>query len=159
MKNFIELLQWIYDNWATIATVAVLIYGIYKKAEKSIKDWRNKTEEEKQKAIDEATKKAIDYARNALGDYILALVAKAEIDWKEQGDKLGDIKRAQVIAEVYAKYPILEQVADKEELLAYIDQLINDALKIVRDKIRKEAEELKNSNSDDKITEEVITEN
>ena len=87
MKNFIELLQWIYDNWATIATVAVLIYGIYKKAEKSIKDWRNKTEEEKQKAIDEATKKAIDYARNALGDYILALVAKAEIDWKEQGDK------------------------------------------------------------------------
>ena len=159
MKNFIELLQWIYDNWATIATVAVLIYGIYKKAEKSIKDWRNKTEEEKQKAIDEATKKAIDYARNALGDYILALVAKAEIDWKEQGDKLGDIKRAQVIAEVYAKYPVLEQVADKEELLAYIDQLINDALKIVRDKIRKEAEELKNSNSDDKITEEVITEN
>lgn len=154
MKNFIELLQWIYDNWATIATVAVLIYGIYKKAEKSIKDWRNKTEEEKQKAIDEATKKAIDYAKNALGDYILALVAKAEIDWKEQGDKLGDIKRAQVIAEVYAKYPVLEQVADKEELLAYIDQLINDALKIVRDKIRKEAEELKNADSDDKkITE------
>ena len=154
MKNFIELLQWIYDSWATIATLAVLIYGIYKKAEKSIKDWRNKTEEEKQKAIDEATKKAIDYARNALGDYILALVAKAEIDWNEQGDKLGDIKRAQVIAEVYAKYPILEQVADKEELLAYIDQLINDALKIVRDKIRKEAEELKNTDSDDKnITE------
>lgn len=156
MKNFIELLQWIYDNWATIATVAVLIYGIYKKAEKSIKDWRNKTEEEKQKEIDEATKKAIEYARNAIGDYILALVAKAEIDWKEQGDKLGDIKRAQVISEVYAKYPILEQVADKEELLAYIDQLINDALKIVRDKIRKEAEELKNpeeNQNPEKITE------
>lgn len=154
MENFIELLQWIYDNWATIGTIAVLVYGIYKKAEKSIKDWRNKTEEEKQKEIDEATKKAIDYAKSALADYILALVAKAEIDWATQGDKLGDIKRAQVIAEIYAKYPVLEQVADKEELLAYVDQLINDALKIIRDKIRKEAEELKKTDSDDKeITE------
>ena len=154
MDGIINVLKWIYDNWSLIATIAVLVYGIYKKAVKSITEWKNKTEEEKQKAIDEATKKAIDYARNALGDYILVLVAKAEIDWKEQGDKLGDIKRAQVISEVYAKYPILEQVADKEELLNYVDQLINDALKIIRDKIRKEAEELKKTDSDDKeITE------
>lgn len=156
MKNFIELLQWIYDNWATIATVAVLIYGIYKKAEKSIKDWKNKTEEEKQKEIDEATKKAIEYAKNALGDYILALVAKAEIDWETQGDKLGEIKRAQVIEQIYAKYPILEQVADKNELLEYIDNLIKEALKTIREKIRKKAEELKNTEENqnpDKITE------
>lgn len=141
MKSLIDLLKWIQDNWASIVTVLVLAFGIYERAKKFWNDWKTKTEEEKKQAEQEAFDKAVEVAKKALADYILILVSKAEIDWQSEDGKLGQTKRAQVIEQIYIKYPILEQVQDKTELLAYIDSLITEALKIVRKELRQEIKE------------------
>jgi len=138
MKSIINLLKWIQDNWASIVTILILAFGIYERAKTFWNDWKNKTEEEKKQAEQEAFNKAVEIAKNALADYILILVSKAEIDWQSEDGKLGQTKRAQVIEQIYNKYPILEQVEDKEELLAYIDSLITEALKVVRKELRQE---------------------
>ena len=133
IKNFLQLIN---DNWTTITTILILLFAIYTKAKKFYLDWKAKTEEEKQKAIEEAKQIAIINAKNALADFILVLVSKAELEWQSEEGKLGKVKRAQVIAEIYAKYPILEEVEDKDALLEYIDTLIAEALKTVRKEIR-----------------------
>ena len=136
MKSIIELLKWIQDNWASIATIIILAFGIYARAKKLWNDWQTKTEEEKQAEFD----KAVQTAKAALSDYILILVSKAELDWQSEDGKLGQIKKAQVIEQIYAKYPVLEQVTDKAELAKYIDFLIAEALKTVRKELRPVAE-------------------
>lgn len=141
MKSIIDLLKWIQDNWASIVTIVVLAFGIYQRAKKFWEEWKNKTEEEKKQAEKEAFEKAVETAKKALADYILILVSKAEIDWQSEDGKLGQTKRAQVIEQIYEKYPILEQVQDKTELLAYIDSLITEALKIVRKELRQKVGE------------------
>lgn len=136
MKSLIDLLKWIQDNWASIITVIVLLLGIYGRAKKFWTEWQSKTQEEKEAAQQAAFDKAVETAKKALADYILILVSKAEIDWQNETGKLGQTKRAQVIEQIYTKYPVLEEVQDKEELLTYIDSLITDALTIVRKEIR-----------------------
>lgn len=140
MNGIKNLLGFINENWATIVTIATLAYAIYIKARKAIADWKAKSEAEKEAAMKEAEEKAIAAAKAALENYILALVAKAEIEWNDKGSKLGEVKRAEVIAQIYAKYPVLENVADQAELLSYIDNLINKALVTVRETIRKDME-------------------
>lgn len=142
MKSIQNLLQWLNENWATVVTCLILAFGIYKKASKTYIDWQNATEEEKQKQIQEAEERAIKAARDALTTFILALVSKAEVDWESFGSKLGPIKRAQVIYEIYKQYPILEKVADQDELLNYIDDLINKSLETVREKVRNVSESI-----------------
>lgn len=136
MKSIQSLLQWLIDNWASIVTCLILLYGIYSKATKEYYVWKAASEEEKEKKIREAEEKAIKAARDALKESVLALVSKAEVDWENLGSKLGPIKRAQVIGEIYKQYPILEKVTDQAELLEYIDNLIKEALEVVREKVR-----------------------
>lgn len=138
MAGITNFLTTINENWTAIVTIAVLVFSIYKKAKASIEAWRAKTDEEKKAAIKEAQDKAEEAARAALGDFILALVARAEIDWADAGSGIGPIKRAEVIEKIYDKYPVLLNVADKEELIAYIDALIVKSLEIVRETVRKE---------------------
>ncbi len=149
MKSLQKLLELIIENWSQIVIILTLILTIYTKLKKFIVDWKNKTEEEKKQAEEEAFEKAVETAKKALADYILILVSKAEIDWQSEEGKLGKTKRAQVIEQIYEKYPVLEQVADKKELLSYIDSLINDALKTVREELRQPAKTL-----EEKIIEE-----
>lgn len=142
MTSLTKLLQFIVDNWSQIIILATLILTIITRTEKFIRDWKAKSQEQKEKEMQEAFDKAVMAAKNALADYILILVSKAEIDWQSADGKLGATKRAQVIEEIYNKYPILEQVQDKKELLNYIDTLINDALKTVREELRQPAKTL-----------------
>lgn len=137
LQNFLNLIN---EHWTEIVGVLVVAYSIYLKAKKSYADWKAKTEAEKEAEMKKAQDKAIAVARQALGEQILKMVAKAEVDWNDAGSKLGEVKRSQVIAEIYKQYPILETVADQKELLAYIDNLINEALVTVREKVRKEME-------------------
>lgn len=142
MNSLQKTLQFIVDNWSQIIIILTLLLTIYTKLKKFIEDWKNKTEEEKKAEAEKAFNKAVETAKKALADYILILVSKAEIDWQSEDGKLGKTKRAQVIEEIYKKYPILEQVEDKKELLAYIDNLINEALKTVREELRQPAKTL-----------------
>lgn len=142
MNSLQKTLQFIVNNWSQIIIILTLILTIYTKLKKFIEDWKNKTEEEKKAEAEKAFNKAVETAKKALADYILILVSKAEIDWQSEDGKLGKTKRAQVIEEIYKKYPVLEQVEDKKELLEYFDNLINEALKIVREELRQPAKTL-----------------
>lgn len=131
LKNFLQLIS---DNWTTIVAILGLCYAIYLKAKKTYTDWITKTEEEKQAELD----KQIEIAKKILGELILSLVSEAEIAYKDEGSKLGEIKRSYVINQIFEMLPVLSYVTDQEELLAYIDELIDKALVIVREKIRTE---------------------
>jgi len=129
IQHFLEQLN---NNWPTISICIVLILGIYAKAKKFYNDWQKKTEAEKQADFE----RAVEEARNALANFILGYVSEAEVRWKEQG--MGEIKRSEVLTRVYQQYPILTAVADQDKLVGYIDVLIDEALKTVREKIRVE---------------------
>lgn len=131
LKNFLQIIN---DNWATIVAIVTLAYGIYTKARKAIAAWEAKTEAEKQAEID----LQIANAKKVLGEEVLKYVSKAEIEWQSDTCKLGPIRRADVIEKIYAKYPVLLYAASQEEILAFIDDCINEALKVVRETIRKE---------------------
>lgn len=129
IKHFLELLN---ENWPTIVAIAGLLYAIYLKAKKTWETWQAMTEEEKQKELD----RQIEIAWQLLGEVILSLVSQAELDWYSEDGKLGQIKRSQVISQVFEMFPVLSYFTDQEELMKYIDKLIDEALIIVREKIR-----------------------
>lgn len=114
IQNFLKMVN---DNWTAIMVVIGLGIMLYKK----IKDFIYLSEDEK-----------IQAAKDQLRNIVLSLVSDAEIDYKEY-QQAGAIKRSQVIDEIFEKYPILTKVTDQEELIAYIDQLIDEALETVRD--------------------------
>ena len=119
IKNFLMMLN---NNWPTIVVIIGLCIMIYRK----IKDFVYLSEDEKIKA-----------AKEQLSSVVLSLVSSAEIQYKDY-QKAGEIKRSQVIDEIFKKYPILSKVTDQEELLQYIDDLIDEALKTVREIVRTE---------------------
>lgn len=113
IQNFLMMIN---ENWTTIVVIIGLIIMVSKK----IKDFLYLSEDEKVQA-----------AKDQLQNIVLSLVSNAELDYKEY-EAAGQIKRSQVIDEIFEKYPILTKVTDQEELLEYIDKLIDEALETVR---------------------------
>ena len=113
IENFLRLIT---DNWTTILVIIGLITGIYKK----IQIYISKTDEEK-----------YQIAKEQISEIILHMITDAENDYAEW-NKAGSIKRSQVIAQIYAKYPILAKIADQETVINFIDDEINGALKNLR---------------------------
>lgn len=132
--NFLDFLN---SNWTMIVAIATLLFALYLKIKSTINRWMKMSEEEKQKELEEQIKKA----KQAIANYILSLVASAEVDW--EGTGLGPIKRAQVIEKIYKEYPVLLDVVDQEDVIKFIDENIEIALETVREKIRKEIEDQK----------------
>ena len=140
MNSILKLLQYLQDNWATIVAIMTLIIGLYFKAKDEIVKWRAKTEEQRAAEAKAIQDKAIAEVREALKNYVLSLVAKMEIEWNDKGSKMGPVKRANLIQQIYEQYPILMTVADQEELLKYIDSLISNALETIRTTMRVDKE-------------------
>lgn len=113
IQNFLMMIN---ENWTTIVVIIGLIIMVSKK----VKDFLYLSEDEKVQA-----------AKDQLQNIVLSLVSSAELDYKEY-EAAGQIKRSQVIDEIFEKYPILTKVTDQEELLEYIDKLIDEALETVR---------------------------
>ena len=63
---------------------------------------------------------------------VLRLVTDAEMDYKEWV-KAGAVKRAQVVEEIFMMYPILAKVTNQKELVAWIDDIIDEALETMRE--------------------------
>lgn len=114
VKNFLQMIN---DNWTTILVIAGLVVAIVKK----IKDYAKKSEAEK-----------IAIAKEQITNTVLKLITSAELEFSDWS-KAGSIKRSQVIDEIYTKYPILSKVADQDELITFIDEAIDNALKTLRD--------------------------
>lgn len=113
IQNFLQLVN---DNWTVIIVIVALIISISKKA----KEFFSKNDEEK-----------IEIAKKHVQETILKLITDAEIDWQDY-KKSGSVKRAQVIEEIFEKYPVLSKVTDQEALIAWIDETIDESLKTMR---------------------------
>ena len=123
IKNF---LQFVNDNWTTICVVIGLVIAIYKK----VKDYLRLSNDEK-----------IAIAKAQVKETILRLVTDAESDYQEWV-KAGSVKRAQVIEEIFLMYPALSKVTNQEELIAWIDEAIDNALVTLREIIAENAEKV-----------------
>jgi hypothetical protein len=111
-----RFLTFINDNWTSILVLLGLAIGLYKK----IADYLSKTTDEK-----------IEIAKVQIKQGMLKMITEAEIDF-ENWNKAGEIKRSQVIAKIYAQYPILSRVVDQDQLIEWIDAEINNSLKTLR---------------------------
>lgn len=114
IQNFLQLVN---DNWTVIIVIVALLISIGKKA----KEFFSKSDDEK-----------IAIAKKQIQETMLKLITDAEIDWQDY-KKSGSVKRAQVIEEIFEKYPVLSKVTDQEALIAWIDETIDDALKTMRE--------------------------
>ena len=114
IQNFLQLVN---DNWTVIIVIVALLISIGKKA----KEFFSKSDDEK-----------IAIAKKQVQETMLKLITDAEIDWQDY-KKSGSVKRAQVIEEIFEKYPVLSKVTDQEALIAWIDETIDEALKTMRE--------------------------
>ena len=119
-----NLLQFINDNWTAI----IIIIGLAISIGKKIVDYLNKTNEEK-----------VEIAKQQLKETMLKLVTDAEESYYEWVNA-GSLKRSQVIDKVFTKYPVLAKVTNQEEIIAWIDETIDNALKVMRDVFEKQTE-------------------
>ena len=113
IQNF---LQFINDNWTSIIIIISLVIAIVQKA----KSYFSKSNQEK-----------IESAKSQIKQIVLKLITDAEVDYSSW-EKAGSIKRAQVIQKIFAEYPILAKVSNQDEIVEFIDNAINDALKEMR---------------------------
>lgn len=116
LDGITKFLTFINDNWLYITTIIGLALAVGNK----VRDYLNKSNEEK-----------IEIAKAQINEVMLMLVTEAECDWREW-QKCGEVKRAQVIDQVFAMYPILSKVTNQEEIIAWIDESIDEALKTMR---------------------------
>lgn len=114
IQNFLMLVN---EHWTEI----IVIIGLLLMLIKRVKDYLSKTDEEK-----------IEIAKKQLQETVLKMVTDAEMDYQEW-IKAGAVKRAQVVEEIFLMYPILAKVANQEELIIWIDEIIDEALKTMRD--------------------------
>ena len=113
IQNF---LQFINDNWTSIIIIISLVIAIVQKA----KSYFSKSNQEK-----------IESAKAQIKQIVLKFITDAEVD-DSSWEKAGSIKRAQVIQKIFAEYPILAKVSNQDEIVEFIDNAINDALKEMR---------------------------
>lgn len=113
IQNF---LNYINENWTMIVSIITICVVIVNKA----KAYFCLSQDKK-----------IEIAKAQIGEIMLMLVTKAEVSYSEWV-KSGEIKRAEVIDQVFAMYPILSKVSNQEEIIAWIDIAIDDALKVMR---------------------------
>lgn len=113
IQNF---LQFINNNWTAIIVVLGLIITIINK----IKVYFNKSNEDK-----------VEIAKKQIEQVMLKLVTEAEKDYKEW-TKAGSIKRSQVLEKIFKEYPILYKVVNQDELIKWIDIVIDKSLETMR---------------------------
>lgn len=121
--NFLNFLN---NNWTMICAIVVLILAIVKKAAGF---------------FDKSKDEQLAIAKAQIKEVMLRLVTEAEGDYFEW-ISAGAVKRSQVIDEIFAMYPILSKVSNQEEIIVWIDEAIDDALKTMR-KIIEENKEAK----------------
>ena len=114
VKNFLEFVN---ENWTTIVVIIGLIIAIAKKGVAFF----SKSDEEK-----------IAIAKKQIQETMLKLITDAEENYNEW-KQAGSIKRAQVIDELFANYPILSKVTNQEDLIKWIDDVIDESLITLRE--------------------------
>lgn len=113
LHNF---LQFVNDNWGMIAATVLLALAVVKK----VVAFFSKSKEEK-----------VAITKKQIQETMLKLVTEAEksyLTWVSAGA----IKRSEVIDVIFKEYPILSKVTNQEELISWIDTVIDEALEEMR---------------------------
>lgn len=116
LNGLYNLLSFIETNWGMIAAIIVLIISIYKK----VISFFSKSYEEQ-----------LNIAKAQINETMLKWVTEAEKDYR-LWVSAGAIKRSQVIDQIFDKYPILSKVTDQDEIIKWLDDTIDEALKTMR---------------------------
>lgn len=116
MNGIYNFLSFVDANWTMICAIIVLFLAIRKKA----MTFFSKSQEE-QLAI----------AKAQIKEVMLRLVTEAEQDYYTW-TSAGAVKRSQVIDQVFEMYPILSKVTNQDEIITFIDEAIDEALKSMR---------------------------
>lgn len=116
LNGLFNFLSYIEENWGMIVAICVLAASIYRK----LASFFGKSQEE-QLAI----------AKVQISETMLKWVTIAEQDYL-QWVSAGEIKRSQVIDQIFEKYPVLSKVADQSDVIQFIDDTIDEALKTMR---------------------------
>lgn len=124
IQNF---LQYITDNWTAITIIIALLIGLYMRIKAFIKKVKVEKDANEKKQLESL----ISCAKKQAAEMILKWVTDAEIDY-ESWTKAGAIKRSQVIEKVFEKFPVLAKITNQDEVIAWIDETINTALKDLR---------------------------
>lgn len=120
-----NVLEYINNNWTAIIIILGLATAVAKKA----KDFFSKSDDEK-----------IAIAKKQIKEVMLKLITDAETDywaWVEAGA----VKRSQVINQIFEMYPILSKATNQEELIAWIDDVIDDSLETMREIFAKQVDD------------------
>ena len=112
VEKIITVLEFVNNNWGLFMILLALIFSIYVK----VKGFIKLTPEQK-----------IDIAKKAIKENILAYISDSEKTWLDY-KKTGQVKRSEVISKIYNDYPILKEYINQEELIEFIDTLIDESL-------------------------------
>lgn len=127
-----NVLEYINNNWTAIVIILGLATAVVKKA----KDFFSKSDEEK-----------IAIAKKQIRETMLKLITDAETDYLDWVNA-GAIKRSQVIEKIFAMYPILSKVTNQEEIITWIDEVIDESLKTMRDIFEKQMDETQSASAE-----------
>lgn len=116
LNGLYNLLNFIEKNWGMIAAIVVLIISIGKK----VVSFFSKSQDE-QLAI----------AKAQISETMLKWVTEAEQDYLRWASA-GPVKRSQVIDKIFEKYPVLSKVTNQDEIIVWLDDTIDEALKTMR---------------------------
>lgn len=132
LDGILNFLQFINDNWTIIVVIIGLIIALIAK----IKNYFSKSNEEK-----------IEIAKRQIEQIMLRLVTEAEIDY-EEWSKAGSIKRSKVIEEIFLKYPVLSKTIEQDELIIWLDAVIDKSLEIMKEIIAKNIDDIVESDEE-----------
>ena len=124
MKGIQNFLLFLNDNWTTILVCIGIIVGLIEKT----KSYLLKSKEER-----------IDIAKKQIQETILEMITNAEIDFSDW-NKSGEIKRSQVIKQIFTDYPVLSKIANQNEIIEFIDDAIKQSLKTLREVVKENAD-------------------
>lgn len=116
MKGIENFLRFLNENYVSIMICLGLIIGFAQKMHTFFK-----------KSKDEQ----LEIVKSQIHEIILRLITSAEMDF-DQWNEAGEIKRAQVINDILGRFDILNRVTNQAEIIAFIDNEINESLKTLR---------------------------
>jgi hypothetical protein len=121
IQNFIEFIN---DNWTMLVFVACLAATVVR----MVVNFINRPDDEK-----------IEIVKAQIKQVMLKFVTEAEWDFIEW-EKAGEIKRAQVIDRIFDTYPILSTIVNQEDIINWLDKIIDESLDVLRKIIKENLE-------------------
>ena len=118
INNFANLIQ---GQWTNIVVVIAIVAGLVR----SIINYYTMNEEQRVQA-----------ALKVISEELMKMMVQAEIQWKDY-KKSGELKRSQVIKDIYNQFPFLSRYMDQEKLVQTIYEMIDKQMDNMNELMKK----------------------